>query len=192
MKFLRRYYSQLIFLTIGILVGFFISKLPIQFEPKISWISLATFFLTILLALYLEFVVRPSLSNTRNEKDILMDQLKDIKAKLVETHGVYVTARDESPLNYETRTAILMKLRELSNLIDIFKGTDEYCKTYRKLKITGRIISAYLKYKKAMTGYKFNEPSFFFDRRYWNKQDSAYNEHMKIIIHSVIDINKAR
>jgi len=34
MKFFRAYSSQFIFLIIGILAGFFISRLPIKFEEK--------------------------------------------------------------------------------------------------------------------------------------------------------------
>src|SRR5260221_12464569 len=98
MRFLKKYYSQLLFLVIGILAGFFISRLPIQFEPKISWIALADFLLTILLAIYLEFVVRPSISNNRNEKDILIDQLKEIKKEITVVHEKYSLIRNTAPL----------------------------------------------------------------------------------------------
>jgi len=104
MKFFRSYYSQLLFLLTGILIGFFISRLPIQFEPKVSWISLATFFLTLILALYLEFRVRPSLTNTRNEKDILIAEIKEIKAKVHSINALYTAIRNQNPHKRKARS----------------------------------------------------------------------------------------
>lgn len=192
MQFLRKYYSQLIFLIIGLLVGFFISRLPIKFEDKISPIALATFFLTILLALYLEFKVRPSLSNTRNEKNILIEHINDIKVKLNDVHNLYISARDHNPVTQQEQTDLLSKLRELSNLISLLKSVDEYCETYQNLLVSEKIIKGYLNYKKALTGKKFNDPNFFFDRLNWKTQENAYRQQMKTLMESVIDINKAR
>ena len=192
MNFLRKYFSQLIFLLIGFLAGFFVSRLPITFDEKISPIAFATFFLTILLALYLEFKVRPSLTNTRNEKDILIDLLTDVKAKLSEINDLYMTSRAHNPVPIEEQTDILSKLRDLSNTIALLKSTDEYCKMYQKLKISNRVVVVYLAYKKAITGNKFNEPNFSFDRLHWKSQEQTYRQHMKVIMESIIDINKAR
>jgi len=192
MPLLRKYYSQLIFLFVGILVGFSISRLPIQFDDKISPIALATFFLTIVLALYLEYKVRPSLSNTRNEKDILIESISDIKEKLNELHALYMSVRELNPLPEEKQTEILTKLREVSNLISLLKSADKYCKTYQRLAVPDKIIKAYLKYKKSLTGNKFKDPNFTFDRLDWKTQENAYRQHMTALNESIFDYNKAR
>jgi hypothetical protein len=190
MNFLRRYYSQLIFLIIGILAGFFISRLPITFEEKTNWVALANFFLTIGLAFYLEFVVRPSLSNNRNEKDILIDQLKELKGKVIEAHDSYLTKRNINPLTQNDKSDMIVKLRSISNLIDLLKQTDEYCKATKKTEISDKVFKNYLAYKKSLTGQNFNKPDFFYDRYYWNKHDSTYKGFMKGIMYAIIDINK--
>lgn len=192
MKFLRRYYSQSLFLLIGVLIGFFISRLPIEFEERISWISLATFFLTIILALYLEFAVRPSLTNTRNEKDILIDEIKEIKAKVQTVHAFYTENRSHNPLDLDIKTELLSKIRELSNQIDLVRKTDEYCKSFRRLSLSGRLFIAYVSYKKELTGRKFNEPAFIFDRLFWKEQDAAFRTLQRTCMECIIDINRAR
>jgi hypothetical protein len=191
MSFLRKYYSQLFFLCIGLLAGFFVSRLPIKFEEKISPIAAATFILTILLALYLEFKVRPSLSSTRNEKDILIDAIKDIKSKLGELHVLYLAVRETSPVVLEKQSEVLAKLRELSNLIALLKEADGYCGMYQRLAVPDKIFKAYIKYKKALTGKKFNDPNFAFDRLNWMAQENAYRQHMMVLNESIFDYNKA-
>lgn len=192
MRFLRRYYSQSLFLFIGVLIGFFISRIPIKFEEKISWISLATFFLTIILALYLEFVVRPSLTNTRNEKDILIDEIKEIKNKVQAVHTFYVGNRGHNPLEPEKKTELLTKIRELSNQIQLVRQTDDYCTNFRSLGLSDKLIAPYLAYKREITGRKFNDADFFFDRLYWKGQEAAFRTMQRICMECIIDINKAR
>lgn len=191
MKFLRKYYSQIMFLIIGFIIGFFITRLPIKFEEKTNWVSLASFFLTILLAIYLEFIVRPSFSNNRSEKDILIDQLKDIRLEVSNLQSSYINVRDQTPLKPESKQELIAKLRGISNLIDLLKQTDEYCSITRQTEISENIFKEYLAYKKSLTGYKFDKATFYFDRLYWNKCENAYKNLMKATIHSVIDINKA-
>jgi hypothetical protein len=191
MNFLKKYYSQLIFLIIGILAGFFISRLPIEFDTKTNWIQLANFFLTIVLALYLEFVVRPSISNNRNEKDLLIDQLKEIKEKVNNNHEYYLSIRESNPLDQNTKNEILSKLRGISNLINLLKQTDEYCVTTKRSVVSQKVFKAYLEYKKALTGNKFNDDGFSYDRYYFNKHNTIYKSVMQAIIHGTIDVNKA-
>lgn len=190
MKFLRKYFSQLIFLVIGLLAGFFISWLPIEFEEKINKIGLFNLMLTLLLALYLEFKVRPSFSNNRNEKDILIDQLKEIKEKAIELHDSYIELRDEQPLTGESKSKLLQGFRILSNNIDLFKQADEYCTITKKTQISDAIVKHYLTYKKSLTGHSFNDSAFHYDRLYWTKQEQSYKSLIKSIILSVIDVNK--
>jgi hypothetical protein len=192
MKFLRSFYSQLLFLFMGILIGFFITRLPIQFDPTISWISLATFFLTIILALYLEFRVRPSLTNTRNEKDILITEIKEIKAKVHGINDLYTAIRGQNPLEPEKKSELLGKIRELANQIQLVRQTDEYCKTFRHSHISERLIAVYITYKKSLTSRRFDEANFSFDRVYWSSQEQAFRKMMEISMQCIIDINKSR
>ncbi len=190
MNFLRRYYSQLLFLIIGILIGFFISRLPIQFEAKTNWIAFANFFLTILLALYLEFVVRPSFSNNRNEKDLLIDQLNDIRKEIVSIHEKYSETRKKIPIPSEDKNEIVTKFRSFSNLIDMLKQSDEYCSITRKSEMSDNIFKLYLEYKKSLTGHGFNKEAFSYDRLYWKNSETQYKNLLTCIMHSIIDVNK--
>jgi hypothetical protein len=191
MRFLRRYYSQILFLLIGALTGFFISRLPIHFEDKISWIALANFLLTILLAVYLEFVVRPSFTNTRNEKDILIDQLKEVRKEIALLHEQYTLERGHNPLPAQIKSEILIKFRSVSNSIDLLRHTDEHCSTTIDTKLSQSLFASYLTYKKALTGKNFNSSHFYFDRLFWKDQERAYNTVIKLIMHSILDVNKA-
>jgi len=190
MKFLRKYFGQLLFLLIGILAGFFISRLPLKFEDKVSWIQLASFFLTIILALYLEFVVRPSFSNNRSEKDFIIEQLKEIKTDVGEIQQKYETLKKETPVTIEGKAELISKFRQLSNKIGFLKKLDTYCSITKNELISDEIFKAYIKYKKSLTGQKFNNKDFIFDRFYWKDQDKFYQEFINCIMCSIIDVNK--
>ena len=192
MNFLKKHSSRLIFLVIGILIGFFISRLPIKFEEKISWIALANFFLTVALATYLEFVVRPSFTNNRHEKDFLIEQLNDIRARIVILNKLYIEVREQVPLLQESKSKILIELREISNQIDLLKHTDKYLpRLPRKAIMSDSIFKAYLDYKKMLTGYNFNDTGFSYDRQYWMKANNKFKEATKLLVRTVIDINSA-
>lgn len=191
MNFLKKYYSQLLFSFVGMLAGFFITRLPIRFDETISWIGLANFFLTIILAIYLEFVVRPSLNNNRNEKDFLIEQLKDMRSTVNDIQEHYIDVRTHNPLNPDDKSVMISKLRIVSNQIDLFKYSDERCSISRSTEMSTAIFKAYLIYKKSLTGYQFDKGSFFFDRLYWNKHENSFQHLAKLIMHTIIDINKA-
>lgn len=190
MPFLRKYYSQLLFLLIGLLAGFFISRLPIKFEENVSWVALANFFLTILLAIYLEFVVRPSFSNNRNEKDILIDLIDEVKDQLSEIHEFYSKIKHTTPVAQNDKDELVAKFRVLSNRINILKHADSYCTITKEDRISKSIFDSYLKYKKALTGYDFSKNTFSFTRPYWRDHDNNFKSFTTVVIRSIIDINK--
>jgi hypothetical protein len=189
MNFLRKYYSQIIFLFIGFLVGLIINRLPIQFEQKTSWVPFANFFLTILIAVYLEFVVRPSFSNNRNEKDILIDQLKEIQKSVTGIQQLYEQLR-KAVLTSEDKSQLIQKLRSLSNEIDFLKTSDQHCTITKNKKIIKPLFGSYIGYKKALTGNGFDKDGFSYDRLYWKEQEGSFKGLIKAVIHSIIDINK--
>lgn len=190
MNFLRRHYSKLIFLLIGLTAGFFISRLPLEFEPKTNWVSLASFFLTIFLAVYLEFVVRPSFSNNRNEKDLLIEQLKEIRIQISEIQTTYINIREINPQEPNAKSNLVQNFRNLSNQIDLFKQMESLCTINDSNESSEAVIKAYLLYKRALTGKGFDKSDFFYDRLYWKEHDSIYRQFIKAVIQATIEINK--
>lgn len=190
MEFLRRHYLSVLFFIIGTIIGFFINRLPLEFEPKTNWVSLASFFLTIALAIYLEFVVRPSFSNNRNEKDLLIDQLKAIQKDLRLLQDGYENMRNTQLLASNLKSDIVSRLRNISNQIDLLTQTDELCTITRSNEISEKVFKYYLLYKRSLTGYGFDKPDFSYDRRYWNKHETAFKNFTKAILHAIIEINK--
>jgi hypothetical protein len=191
MKFLKTFYRQIIFLLIGLLSGFLISRFShIHFEEKINPIAFASLILTILLAIYLEFAVRPSLTNSRNEKDIIIDQLKEIRSSCSEVHSQYEKIHNLRNIPQEERSELLSRFRLLSNHIDFLNDIIKYSKIKPVGAISKEISSKYFKYKKSLTGFGFDKENFFFDRIYFSKHESAYKELSKAIMHLIIDVNK--
>jgi len=191
MKFLSRYYSQLITLLIGAIVGFLCNRIinGAYFEQKINPVSAASFALTIILALYLEFSVRPSISNNRNEKDLLIDQLKEMKTSLSEIHSLYISSRDNN-LTSDYKKDITVKLRTLSNQINALIELSQYCvisKSFLKKEI---FTKPYFSYKAALTGNGFDLDAFVYDRIHFNDTERKYNNLGKAIMHCIVDVNK--
>lgn len=191
MNFLKNRYSQILCLIIGALSGFFFYHIrAVQFEDKISWISFATFLLTIVLALYLEFRVRPSISNDRVEKDLVIDQLKVVREAASAVHDYYTTLKSQIPVDPASKTELVRKMRNISNEIDLLKQTVEHCQTTKKSTMPKSIFGAFIQYKRAVTGFKFDEASFSYNSEFWSKTDSKYKNLRMIVQHAIIDINR--
>jgi hypothetical protein len=190
MKFIRKYYPLFLFFLTGLILGFFISRLPLEFEPKTNWVSLASFFLTIALAIYLEFVVRPSFSNNRIEKDLIINQLKEIRTKIDELNTIYVTAREASLLSQEIKYDIVQRFRFISNQIDFLQQTIELCELSNGSNLSSLVFQPYAGYKRQLTGFGFDKPNFFYDRLHWIKHEKSYKKFIKATMQAIILVNK--
>jgi hypothetical protein len=190
MEFLRKYYSQLIAAILGILVGFFIALFSRSyFDEKINPVALASLLLTIGIALYLEFFVRPNLSNTRNEKDLFIEQLKEMKVSALAIHEYYneVVGREVSAAD---KKKFLIQFRTLSLQISALKDLIEYSRTKQTGGHCEALFDAYLDYKKLITGSDFLNDNFKFDAKAYNKHTQAYNAVVTEIFHFIVDVNK--
>lgn len=191
MIFLKRYASKIILFIAGVLVGFFISRLPLQFEEKINSIQFANLILTILLVAYVEFVVRPGINDKRNEKDLLIEQLGEIKKSLSGIHDFYLQLRFKTFLSPDDKSAMILKFREFSNNIDLLRQMDSACKKTQGLKLYEKNFSAYLDSKKALTGNKFDDDDFCYEKKTWSAHTAAIRNNFGIIVTTIIEVNKS-
>lgn len=190
MKFLKKYYSQIITCLLGGLTGFFIAVTwKLHFEEKVNPIAVASLILTIIIALYLEFSVRPSISNTRTEKDLLIDQLKEIKVLVSGIQELYHQVHS-TIIAIDNKKLILTKFRMLSNSIQGLKDIIEYSGAKPNGSNCQGLLSTYIKYKQALTGDKFGNSNFQYDKKNFSKHGKAYQDLNSCIQHFIIDVNK--
>ncbi len=173
------------------LIGFLISRLPLQFEEKINSIQFANLILTILLVVYVEFVVRPGINDKRNEKDLLIEQIGEIKKSLSGIHDFYLKLRLKTFLSPDDKSAMILKFREFSNNIDLLRQMDSVCKRTQGLKLYEKNFSAYLDSKKALTGNKFDDDDFCYEKKTWSANTAAIRNNFGIIVTSIIEVNKS-
>ncbi len=173
------------------MIGFFFERFfKVTFDDKINPIALAGLLLTIVIAIYLEFVVRPSLSNSRNEKDIIIDELKEIRKICSEIHSFYNKIQSHVPIPYEEKTELLQIFRTLSNQIEVLLDVVKYSKIKSIEPNCTSLFLAYLKYKKSFTGYNFDKKDFAYDRINYSKHDVSFKSFDKETMHFIFDVNK--
>ncbi len=190
LKFFKKYSLKINILLIGMLIGFFVERSTgIVFENKINPIALSSLILTIIIALYLEFVVRPSLSNSRNEKDILIGHLKDMRTFCQEIQSNYNKLSSQDFISSEDKTTLVLQFRILSNHIELLNDIVEYSQI-KDLKNCSYLFKLYLNYKKAFTGFGFDKKEFTYNKVYFSKRDFAYKAFDKALMHLIFDVNK--
>lgn len=188
---MKRYSTYFIILICGILIGFFFERFSkVTFDDKINPIALAGLLLTIVIALYLEFVVRPSLSNSRNEKDIIIDELKEIRKICTNIQSCYNRVQSHAPISQEEKSELLQIFRTLSNQIEVLRDVVKYSKIKSIEENCKNLFSAYLKYKKSFTGFGFDRKDFYYDRVNYSKHEVSYKSFDKETMHFIFDVNK--
>lgn len=188
---MKRYPISLIILICGILIGFFFERFSkVTFDDKINPIALAGLLLTILIALYLEFVVRPSLSNSRNEKDIIIEELKEIRKICTTIQSCYNRVQPHNPIPIEEKVELLQNFRTLSNQIEVLKDVVKYSRIVSIEKNCTSLFEAYLNYKKAFTGFDFDKKDFVYKKTNFSKHEMSYKNFDKQTMHFIFDVNK--
>ncbi len=178
-------------LICGILIGFFFERFSkVTFDDKINPIALAGLLLTILIALYLEFVVRPSLSNSRNEKDIIIYELKETRKICITIQSCYNRVQSHNPISVEEKAELIQNFRTLSNQIEVLKDVVKYSKIKSLEANCKNLFDAYLKYKKAFTGFGFDKKDFAYSKMNYSKHEVSYKSFDKETMHFIFDVNK--
>jgi hypothetical protein len=192
MNFFRKYSRYIIATLIGFLAGFLLQKIfhPF-FDEKLDPIELAGIVLTIILALYVEFVIRPSFSNKESVRNVILQQVTTIKEQLIGIHQVFIASREKTPLPENEKMRIVSSFRTLSNEINFLKEIIEYSRIAPTQTRFQTIFKEYLKYKKNVTGFRFEDPTFSYDRKFFIKIDNSHKEFMKTLIHLIIELNQS-
>lgn len=188
---MKKYSGYLIILLVGALIGFFFERVTnTSFENKINPIALAGLLLTIIIALYLEFIVRPSLSNSRNEKDIIIEELKEIRKICTEIQSCYNRIQLLTPIPQEDKGLLILSFRSLSNQIELLRDVVKYSKIRSIDSNCEDLFSVYIKFKKSLTGFGFDKQDFSYDRTNYTKHDLASKTFDKKVMHLIFDVNK--
>ncbi len=191
MKYLKQYRNQLLFTLIGIFVGFFIERFThIDFKDKVDPISFANLILTLVIALLLALFIQPSNESARIEKNLHIEQLKEIKEIAKNIHNLFVLNYGIQPLNNDVKQSFISQFRNLSNQIDFFFSQTEFSKNENLSSQKKIIIDQLVKYKSAITGGSFNKNNFIFKSLPYNKYDNPYKNFSKKIIELIILGNK--
>lgn len=187
-----KYRNQLLFLFIGIEIGFFISRhAPFNFEDKINPVDFANLFLTLILAIVLALYIEPSTENSRVEKDLLIDQLKDVKSSAKEIHSLFVENFNQNPLIPQNKQKMVSGFRNISNQMDLFLNQAEYSKSKFICNQKDELKNQLFRYKKTLTGNTFNSASFTYSVSSFNRYEAQYLNFSKKINQLIIEINRS-
>src|SRR5215217_164590 len=121
MIFIRQFGVRIVFLLIGLILGIFIPMIPfLNFDNSINPIDVVNVVVTLILAITVAFFIEPMNEQTRAEKELLIEQLKEVKAESKSLHDNIISAYRQIPLLSQERFQILASLRSLSNQLYLF------------------------------------------------------------------------
>ncbi len=192
MHFIRTYKGQILFLLIGVLGGFFVARIKtFVFDDTINPMDFANLILTLFLAILIGLYIEPTEESKRSEKEMLNDQLKEVKSASKEIHDLFVSHYSATPLETERKNEIKLLFRNLSNQMNLFLDQANHSKYSLITRQEKDIKQKLFKLKQTITGGQFEKSDFTFKKSHYNIYDNAFLSFSKEINHLMIDINKS-
>ncbi len=192
MKFIRIYKVQILSILVGVIIGLLVNHLfKINFEDKVNPVDFANLFVTLILAIVIAFYVEPSNESVRVEKDLLIEQLKDLKSSVKDIHSLFVLFYDEAPLQNVNKQKFITSFRSTSNQLDLFINQMNHCNNNLSAVEETELKNTFFRYKKTLTGGNFNSLTFTFSSASEVKYETLYLNLTKKINHLILDINKS-
>lgn len=156
---MRRLYSLLIallFFAIGLCTGYFGRQLlTIEFKKEFGLSDLLSFVTTIAIGLIVGNYLQQRYSNARVEKDLLIEDIKDVVRFTQDVRNIYWDCFHKQQISPDARVSMLAVLRNIANaLTQLEKSLNDCKKTVGTLSIQA-IKESYYEYKAVLTGGNF-------------------------------------
>ncbi len=192
MQYFHKYKFQIIFLLVGVQIGFFISRLPfINIEEKINVVDLLNLTVTITLAFLIAFYIEPKSQNNRIEKDIIIDNLKEISTCCKAIFNSLATHYKEVPLSEDNKNEMILKFKVLSNQIFSVRHQAEHCENLALTNGVNDLVSIYFEFKRRYTGFNFNSSTFKYNFVSLGSYQKSYLDTVKRIETLIFEVNRS-
>ena len=170
----------------GIAVHYHLGGL--SFNPEVKPIETATLVIAIYIVISLQELFATKASNTRIEKDIVIEEFRDSLVQLRMCRDALVSCQDSPKIGTKQKAALLSHLRRLANALDSAENTLKlsYCK--RLATDQKPLTNAYLEFKKSATGYSF--PTQGYSKDQISDQTKAHRELHSQIQRLIFTINQ--
>lgn len=191
MRFFRVYGSHIITLLIGLLFGFFFWRYPyLMWESQINPMDFANLILTLILAWIIGFYIEPHNEERRVEKDLLIEQLKEVKIISKSIHDLLIENFHQNPLKESTKQKILNQLRNLSNQMQLFLDQSFHCQQNHIVNRKIEIQEMYYVFKRSITGGNFQASTFTFSAISVQRYELSFRKFEKEVNNLILDVNR--
>lgn len=153
---------------------------------EVNVVDLLTLAVTVLIGFVLQDYFAAKATDSRAEKNILIDDLSRVIATLHDCRDAVLACHDERKISPANKRMIVHLLRQLSNGIETLESTLELTQCSAMTNKCRTLRDDYFRYKVATSGGAFPEPYSVADL---NEQENAYRSFSKDLKSFVFQIN---
>lgn len=127
----------------------------LSLSPEIRVVDLATLFLTLFVAVFLQYYLATQINDRRVEKNLLLDGVRDAISVLRGCRDTFLTCCGSAKMTKRNASSMLMMLRALSNGIESLETAISMSQFASLRKEVLVVKEKYLDYKMVLTGGDF-------------------------------------
>jgi hypothetical protein len=186
-----KYLISIAFLVVGIILGLVIPEIiKINFSKGISPGELIDIFLTLFVAIIIPIYIKSNLQNRRIEKDILIEQAKEVRNYLDQIREIVTDCYHGNSIQLENQKSINKLIRKLSNSINSLNDELCYCKMKLDKCSNDCFFQTFVEYKKTVTGQNYGSPKYAYSDKTYKDQEQIHDKFKKLINRLIIQINR--
>ena len=186
-----RWLLYFVFLLAGIFLGFLIREIPyIDVQHPLRIGEAAQLLLTFTLALIIPFYIDRKLTNTRTEKDVIIEQIKRIRISLNDTRKKVNDCYYQKECSRKDFQQIIMGLRNISNGLTYLKDSLDVCKIKKARNSYDLVWKMYLNYKKDVSGGSIGSNKFEFTDKMFENHEKSFSALENLLNRLILEVNK--
>jgi hypothetical protein len=175
MTWLKGVFCVLGGLVAGFLVGHFSRAfLSLDLKKEVSVADIFNFLTAVVIALLLQNIVQKRYSNERIEKDLLIENIKEVILVFKDTRTLFISVYNMKRIPLDDSKAIMGLLRNLANSLRSLEVCLKECSIEVETTRLEELKRLYFEYKRILTGGTF--PSKPYSGEIFNEEETIYSE----------------